>query len=60
VNALNATGVDPDNDSAPITFFDQFILLLHSDMNIFGLGHHLAGKLEGFIWDANGGDPYQP
>jgi hypothetical protein len=57
VNALNATGVDVDNDSAPITFFDQFVLMLHSDLNVLGLGHHLRGKIEGFFWDTNGGDP---
>ncbi|MDI7253431.1 MAG: hypothetical protein QME89_12870, partial [Actinomycetota bacterium] len=56
VNALNATGVDYHNDDAPITFFDQFVLMLHSNLNILGLGHHIEGKLEGFKYDADGGD----
>jgi len=57
VNALNATGLDWDNDSAPITFFDQLTLRIHSDLNVLGMGHHIGGKIEQFRWDANGGDP---
>ncbi|MDY6794756.1 MAG: hypothetical protein SWK76_05690 [Actinomycetota bacterium] len=58
VDALNATGVDTDSNTVPITSFDQFVIFLHSDLNILGLGHHLGGKLEGLAWDPNGGDPW--
>jgi hypothetical protein len=36
------------------------VLFLHSDLNVLGLGHHIGGKIEGFAWDANGGDPWNP
>jgi hypothetical protein len=54
VNALNATGVDYNNDNAPITFFDQLVIQLHANLNLLNLSH-IEGKVEGFIWDANGG-----
>ncbi len=55
VDALNTLATS-DSASNPAKFFDAFILKLHSNLNILGLGHHIEGKVEGFGWDANGGD----
>jgi hypothetical protein len=55
VNALNATGVDYGNNDAPITFFDQFIVMCHTSLSVLGLGRHIEVKVEGFKWDPDGG-----
>ncbi len=58
INALNATGVDMDNDIGAYHLLRSVRAACCTRTSTsLGLGHHLRGKIEGFYWDANGGDP---